>query len=208
MLANPGAQSQSGSSRLSGLWRKAGCVVAAGAGGWLMSLTFRAAIPEGSWLRAENAFLEGRLADARIACISGLAAQPHSRLERLLGDIYLDIARAQKTSLERTKWARLAVVHLERNLDISPFDAICYLQLAQAQAILGGREAALNSAVAAIGRTPTQGRGYEVYGELLEDQGRLLEALEAYKIASRLPGNVRAHRRGEELQKKLLILNQ
>lgn len=173
-----------------------------------MMLTFRAAIPEGFWLQAENAFLEGRLADARSACISGLAAQPHSRLEKLLGDIYLDAARGQKDSPDRLRLSRLAAVHLERSLAISPNDGNCYLQLAEALAILGKREAALSCAVSAIGRIPLQGRGYEVYGQLLEDQGRLSEALEAYRVATRIPSSVLSHRRAEELQKKLLILSQ
>lgn len=208
MLANPGTPSQTERSWIPGIGRRVGCAVAAGAGGWLMMLTFRAAIPEGFWLQAENAFLEGRLADARSACISGLAAQPHSRLEKLLGDIYLDAARGQKDSPDRLRLSRLAAVHLERSLAISPNDGNCYLQLAEALAILGKREAALSCAVSAIGRIPLQGRGYEVYGQLLEDQGRLSEALEAYRVATRIPSSVLSHRRAEELQKKLLILSQ
>lgn len=208
MLANPGTQSPSGRSWISGIWRKAGCVIGAGAGAWLMVLTFRATIPEAFWLLAENAFLEGRLADARSACISGLASQPHGRLESLLGEIYLDAARRQRDSLERVKLSRLAVVHLERSLAISPNDASCYLQLAEAQAALGKREAALSSSIAAIGLIPLRGRGYEVYGQLLEDQGRLSEALQAYRVAASIPGNLLGYQRAQELQKKLFILSQ
>jgi tetratricopeptide (TPR) repeat protein len=207
MLANPGMRLATRGLRVQGVFRRMVVLTAGAAGIGLLVLSYRSAPPEFRWLQAENALLQGRLGDARTEAELGLRAGPHSRLERTMGEIYLRAALNETALWERLRCAQLAAEHLERSLALAPADTICRLRLAEALQILGRHKAAMECLLEVIRKSPMQGRAYELYGSLLEEEGRLSEALRAYRVAGTLAGNVEARRKGDAVAKKLLILN-
>jgi len=207
MLANPGVAGSAGNAARETSLRRLGNVVAGGAAFWLIVLTCRSAGPEYLWLQTENAYLQGRLQDAWILGRTGVEGGRHSRLDRAMGEIYLVAARRAANPVERRAWAKAAARSLEFCVEAAPLEGRNFLLLAEARGIEGRGGAADEAVVQAIQRAPTQGRGYEVYGEFLEEDGRLDEARQVYRVAERLPGSLHARKSADELARKLLILS-
>jgi hypothetical protein len=207
MLANPGLHLATRKLRVLGVLRRVVILTGGAAGAWLMILVFRAVPQEFLWLQAENAQLEGRLEEARAAGQSGLALGPHSRLERTMGAIYLAAASRETGFRERARWATAAAGHFHKSLETAPMDLGSHLRLAEALDLSGRGKAAYPDVYDAISLSPMHGWGYELYGRILESEGRLAEALQAYQVAAKLMGNVEARKRAGILSAKLLILS-
>jgi Lipid A core - O-antigen ligase and related enzymes len=207
MLANTGSSSSQETGRLHSWMRRGGCVVGLGGAVWLGGLTVEASIPEFRWLQAENAALKGRLEEARLHAVEGLKSGPHGRLQQCLGEVYFSAALGAGNMIERKKWISLSIKHLEIAAELNPLDSQVRQRLAEARKVQGRNRSAQQDALLAVTLSPMQGRGYEVYGELLEESGRLAEARQAYLLAWRLPGNLHARKSAAALARKILILS-
>lgn len=208
MLANPGIGGTTYSTRARTVFRRLVCAVSAGCALWLMVLSLEAAGPEYFWLKAENSQLKGDLEAARIFAETGLREGGHSRLTRTLGEIYLTAAMARGDVPGRRQWARIAARKFSLCVEDCPMEGRNFLLLADALWIDGHGNAAGRAVIEAIKRAPILGRGYERYGDLLVDKGRLREARQAYLVAARLPGNLHSGKSASDLGRKIQILGQ
>jgi hypothetical protein len=179
------------------------CLGSAAAGAWLMVLTFRAALPEWTWLQAENAIVTGRPADALRWAGD---APDHPALQRLRGEALLEIAYRAPDGNSRRALALRAAEALRIATAASPWEARGFLLLADAERTAGRYDLARAAALEAIKRAPLQGRSFELVGETYLAEGRLPEALQAFSAGSMLAGNIRAYRQRLEVERKLRIL--
>jgi hypothetical protein len=205
MLANPGSSSESRFPQR--LWRRMVCVSAAGGGVYLVLFSAKVVGPEYFWLQAENAVLRGKIGEAVTLGKAGLSFGEHSRLERTVGDAYMSAAASADKAMRRHQFLREAEQYFQKSFLMVPLDASLALRLAEVRRLLPGSRRGKEMAISAILLNPTQGRAYELYGEYLEGEGRLSEAIVVYRIALQLPGSMHARQSVDELSKKLLILS-
>lgn len=207
MLANPGSGQEGRRNVFGTVFRKFGCVAGFGCALWLSLLAWKGAAGEFFWLQAENALLQGDLTAAKSLAETGLAQGDHNRLRRILGETYLKAAHQSQRGPDRAHWAKKAAVEFETAAERLPIDGRNLILAAEARKLAGQNRASAFLIVDAIAYAPTLGSSYQFYARLLEEEGRLREAKQAYLVAAFLPGQVAAWKRAWELDEKLRILN-
>ncbi len=206
MLANSGLAPDRGTTRAGALLRRTVCLGAGAGGIWLSVLSWKAATQDVAWLLAENALLTDRPNEAISWAQSGLQNGRHSRLVQTLGDTYLQAAFLARNRTGRQYWSQRALGPLRESVELVPWDAWRHLRVAEAATLAGSDDEAKKAVFSAIALDPLSGRGYELYAEALERDGRLVEAIRVYDVARRLPENTHSSKSFGALSQRLQLL--
>ncbi|HRJ70610.1 MAG TPA: O-antigen ligase family protein [Terrimicrobiaceae bacterium] len=208
MLANCGVEKEiRESSWTRTVARFGGTLTALCAGGFLLVFVQRAALPELSWLLAENAFFQGKTDQAILHAEAGLVQAPdHSRLRRVLGASWLSRSKSPGPAENRWENAGRAVDELNIAVQQVPFDSESRMLLAEALTATGRFQLGRTQATAGVVLNPLTGRGYELVGDAMIQTRRAGDrpiALRVYYVAQSLPGAISAKAAIYEIRQQL-----
>ena len=187
--------------RRAGRWMAG--VAACGCGIFLTIMLFRNSEAEWCSLAAENALMKGDFALAGKMADRGLVAVPgHSRLRRLLGEALIQAAPSSKNPRENFV---VSTYHLRRSTEFDPNERWNQLMLAISLASLREKRAAEMAHIEAIRLDPGNPAVLEYYALFLEGAGKTDEAIRAYEVATKVPGNKFAAQRLEALRQRVKL---
>ena len=141
--------------------------------------------------------LAGKMADRGLVAVPG-----HSRLRRLLGEALIQAAPSSKNPRENFV---VSTYHLRRSTEFDPNERWNQLMLAISLASLREKRAAEMAHIEAIRLDPGNPAVLEYYALFLEGAGKTDEAIRAYEVATKVPGNKFAAQRLEALRQRVKL---